>query len=76
MTVNIAMTNNICIDFVWSTQKGRSSLFPLYKMALSQGWDSNLYKVKKQSFLKAIHKACNKEGVSAKTVLRIVSWVR
>lgn len=45
------MTNNICIDFVWSTQKGRSSLFPLYKMALSQGWDSNLYKVKKQSFL-------------------------
>ena len=32
--------------------------------------------MKKQSFLKAIHKACNKEGVSAKTVLRIVSWVR
>ena len=43
--------NNIQIDFVWSTQKGMSSLYPLYKMALSQGWDSNLYKVKKQSFL-------------------------
>ena len=51
MIVNTAMMNNIRIDFVWSTQKGMSSLYPLYKMALSQGWDSNLYKVKKQSFL-------------------------
>ena len=51
MIVNTAMMNNIQIDFVWSTQKGMSSLYPLYKMALSQGWDSNLYKVKKHFFL-------------------------
>jgi len=51
MIVNTAMANKIRIDFVWSTQKGMSSIYPLYKMALSQGWDSNLYKVKKQWFL-------------------------
>ena len=51
MTANSKRATKIQIDFVWSTQKGMSSLYPLYKMALSQGWDSNLYKVKKQWFL-------------------------
>ena len=51
MKFNTTMASKIRIDFVWSTQKGMSSIYPLYKMALSQGWDSNLYKVKKQWFL-------------------------
>ena len=40
---------NINIDFVWSTEKGKTSLYPLYRMALLRGWISNFYKVKKQS---------------------------
>ena len=51
MKVSLMMRNNIHIDFVWSTQKGMSSLYPLYKVALSQGWQSNFHKVKKQWFL-------------------------
>ncbi len=51
MTANSKREPEIQIDFVWSAQKGLSSLFPLYKMAVSRGWQSKLYKVKKQSFL-------------------------
>ena len=48
---NLIVTSSIHIDFVWSTQKGFSSLYPLYKMALLRGWKTNIYKVKKISFL-------------------------
>ena len=51
MTANSNRTLKMQIDFVWSTQKGMSSLFPLYEMAISRGWKSKFYKVKKQSFL-------------------------
>ena len=51
MTANSKRETKIQIDFVWSTQKGMSSLFPLYEMAVSRDWNSKFYKVKKQWFL-------------------------
>ena len=51
MIANSKKINNIQIDFVWSTQKGMSSLIPLFEMAVSRGWKSKFYKVKKQSLL-------------------------
>ena len=51
MTANFPMADKIQIDFAWSTQKGRSSLYPLFKMAETRGWKSSLYKIKKQRFL-------------------------
>ena len=51
MTANSKRATKIQIDFVWSTQKGMSSLFPLYEMAVSRNWNSKFYKVKKQGFL-------------------------
>lgn len=45
------MQNNIHIDFVWSTQKGLSSLLPLFETAKIRGWNCGLFKVKKQGFL-------------------------
>ena len=51
MIANLTMVDNIRIDFVWSTQKGRSSIYPLYQMAVSRGWESSFYKIKKQGFL-------------------------
>tara|TARA_B110000438_G_scaffold232883_1_gene228729 strand:+ start:899 stop:2020 length:1122 start_codon:yes stop_codon:yes gene_type:complete len=51
MITNSIMTKKIHLDFAWSTQKGFSSLYPLYKIALSRGWNTTLYKIKKISLL-------------------------
>ena len=49
MTSNFKKASNIKIDFVWSTTKGMTSLLPLYKTAVSRGWETRLFKVKKFS---------------------------
>ncbi len=49
--INLIMKNKIHIDFVWSTQKGFSSLYPLYEMVKLRGWNTSIHKVKKIHFL-------------------------
>ena len=67
MTANLTMVDNIRIDFVWSTQKGRSSIYPLYQMAVSRGWESSFYKIKKQGFL-------NRKIVKSLTEIIVIAY--
>ena len=50
MTSNSKKATKIQIDFVWSSQKEYSSIFPLYSIMKSAGWKTNIYKIYKHRF--------------------------